>query len=38
MGVTTGGGAHTTNEYIDIEPIGRGLDGLVRFIELAGRQ
>jgi acetylornithine deacetylase/succinyl-diaminopimelate desuccinylase-like protein len=25
MGITTGGGAHTVNEYIDIEPIERGL-------------
>jgi len=38
MGITTGGGAHTTNEYVDIEPVGKGVNGLVRFIELAGRQ
>jgi tripeptide aminopeptidase len=32
MGITTGGGAHTVNEYIDIEPIERGLNAVVRFI------
>jgi acetylornithine deacetylase/succinyl-diaminopimelate desuccinylase-like protein len=36
MGITTGGGAHTLNEYIDIDPMRKGLDALVRFVELAG--
>jgi tripeptide aminopeptidase len=37
MGITTGGGAHTTHEYIDIEPTSKGMDGVVRFVELAGK-
>jgi len=36
MGITTGGGAHTLLEYIDIDPIAKGMDGVVRFVELAG--
>jgi tripeptide aminopeptidase len=36
MGITTGGGAHTTNEYMDIEPMERGLASVVRFVERAG--
>jgi acetylornithine deacetylase/succinyl-diaminopimelate desuccinylase-like protein len=36
MGITTGGGAHTVNEYIDIEPVERGLNAVVRFIERVG--
>ena len=36
MGITTGGGAHTTNEYIDIDPVKKGMEILVRFVELAG--
>jgi acetylornithine deacetylase/succinyl-diaminopimelate desuccinylase-like protein len=36
MGVTTGGGAHTLGEYIDTEPIEKGMESLVRFVELAG--
>jgi len=36
MGITTGGGAHTVNEYIDTEPVEKGLAGLVRFVELVG--
>jgi len=32
MGVTTGGGAHTLNEYINVEPAGRGMEELVRFV------
>jgi tripeptide aminopeptidase len=35
MGITTGGGAHTLREYIDNEPVGKGMDGVVRFVELA---
>lgn len=34
MGVTTGNGAHTLNEYIDTEPIEKGMESLVRFVEL----
>ena len=32
MGVTTGGGAHSTQEFIDIEPVRKGLEGLVNFV------
>jgi acetylornithine deacetylase/succinyl-diaminopimelate desuccinylase-like protein len=35
LGVTTGGGAHTMNEYIDVEPIKKGMEQLVRFVERA---
>lgn len=38
MGITTGGGAHTTNEYIDINPLKKGIESLVRFVELAGEK
>lgn len=38
MGITTGGGAHTLNEYIDIEPVAKGLNGLVMFVENVGRE
>lgn len=33
LGVSTGGGAHTLNEYIDVSPIETGLEQLVRFVE-----
>jgi tripeptide aminopeptidase len=36
MGITTGGGAHTLHEYIDVEPVGKGMDALVKFVELVG--
>jgi len=36
MGITTGGGAHTTNEYMDIEPMERGLASVVSFVERLG--
>ena len=36
MGITTGGGAHTLHEYIDLEPVHRGMESLVRFVERAG--
>ncbi|MBK9603354.1 MAG: M20/M25/M40 family metallo-hydrolase [Anaerolineales bacterium] len=36
MGITTGGSAHTPQEYINVEPVGKGLEGLVRFVELVG--
>jgi acetylornithine deacetylase/succinyl-diaminopimelate desuccinylase-like protein len=35
LGVTTGGGAHTTHEYIDTAPIEQGMEQLVRFVERA---
>jgi tripeptide aminopeptidase len=35
MGITTGGGAHTTNEYINIGPIKKGMDSIVGFVEKA---
>lgn len=34
MGLTTGGGAHTTSEYIDIAPVGQGLGILVDLIQM----
>ncbi|MBI3162914.1 MAG: M20/M25/M40 family metallo-hydrolase [Chloroflexi bacterium] len=36
MGITTGGGAHTVNEYIDIDPVAKGMGSVVRFVELVG--
>ena len=36
MGITTGGGAHTVNEYIDVEPIALGIAGVARFVERVG--
>ena len=36
MGISTGGGAHTLHEYIDIDPVEKGMDALVRFVELVG--
>ena len=33
LGMTTGGGAHTLKEYIDIAPIKKGLGQLVSFVE-----
>lgn len=35
LGITTGGGAHTPREYIDIEPVAKGMQQLVRFVENA---
>jgi tripeptide aminopeptidase len=35
LGVTTGGGAHTTHEYIDTAPIEQGMEQLLRFVERA---
>ncbi len=35
LGVTTGGGAHTTEEFINIDPIMRGMAQLVQFVNLA---
>jgi acetylornithine deacetylase/succinyl-diaminopimelate desuccinylase-like protein len=36
MGITTGGGAHTVNEFIDVKPIEFGMNSLVRFVEQVG--
>lgn len=36
MGITTGGGAHTLGEYIDVEPIEKGMESLTRFVETVG--
>jgi acetylornithine deacetylase/succinyl-diaminopimelate desuccinylase-like protein len=33
LGITTGGGAHTIHEYIDIAPVEKGMEQLVRFVE-----
>ena len=38
MGISTGGGAHTLNEYIDTDPIRKGLDALVSFVEGVGEK
>ncbi len=32
LGVTTGGSAHTTNEYINTAPVAQGMEQLVRFV------
>jgi acetylornithine deacetylase/succinyl-diaminopimelate desuccinylase-like protein len=36
MGITTGGGAHTVNEFIDLKPIELGMNSLVSFVEQVG--
>jgi acetylornithine deacetylase/succinyl-diaminopimelate desuccinylase-like protein len=33
MGITTGGGAHTVHEYINTEPVAKGLTGILKFVE-----
>jgi len=38
LGVTTGGGAHTTEEFIDLDPIMRGMAQLVQFVSQAWNQ
>jgi len=35
MGVTTGGGAHTLEEFIDLDPIRHGLESLAKFVSLS---
>jgi acetylornithine deacetylase/succinyl-diaminopimelate desuccinylase-like protein len=35
LGITAGGGAHTLEEYIETEPMEKGLESVVRFIQLA---
>ncbi len=37
LGITTGSGAHTVHEYIDIAPVEKGMRQLVRFVERAFR-
>ncbi|MBI1854691.1 MAG: M20/M25/M40 family metallo-hydrolase [Chloroflexi bacterium] len=32
LGITTGGSAHTVHEYIDVEPVGRGMECLTEFV------
>jgi acetylornithine deacetylase/succinyl-diaminopimelate desuccinylase-like protein len=36
MGISTGGSAHTADEYIDIEPVERGLEAVVQFVKRVG--
>lgn len=39
LGITTGGGAHTVNEYIDVSPIEKGMNSVIRFVEkIAGAE
>jgi len=38
MGITSGGGAHTTHEYIDIDPIEKGMNSVIRFVERVGKE
>jgi acetylornithine deacetylase/succinyl-diaminopimelate desuccinylase-like protein len=33
LGVSTGGGAHTKDEFINTEPVGKGMEQLVTFVE-----
>lgn len=33
MGITSGGGAHTLSEYVDTDPITKGMESLIRFVE-----
>jgi di/tripeptidase len=33
MGITTGGGAHTLKEYLDVEFVGRGMQAVVEVVE-----
>jgi tripeptide aminopeptidase len=35
MGVTTGGAAHTTNEYINLGPVASGMASIISFVERA---
>lgn len=35
MGITTGGGAHTMDEYVDVEPVTKGMESVARFVERA---
>ncbi len=33
MGITTGGGAHTVHEYINTEPVTKGIAAILKFVE-----
>jgi hypothetical protein len=33
LGVTTGGGAHTSGEFILVEPVEKGIESIVKFVE-----
>jgi tripeptide aminopeptidase len=33
MGITTGGGAHTVHEYINTEPVSKGMECILRFVQ-----
>jgi acetylornithine deacetylase/succinyl-diaminopimelate desuccinylase-like protein len=35
LGITTGGGAHTLNEFVEVEPVQKGMDVLVKYVEEA---
>jgi acetylornithine deacetylase/succinyl-diaminopimelate desuccinylase-like protein len=35
MGISTGGGAHTLNEYLDLDPIMNGIESVTQFVEMA---
>ncbi len=37
LGITTGGGAHTLNEYINVDGIEKGMASVVRFVEEVGK-
>lgn len=36
MGIATGGGAHTMEEFIEVDSVEKGLGSVVRFVELVG--
>lgn len=36
LGVTRGGGAHTKNEFIEVEPVEKGMEQLARFVKSVG--
>jgi acetylornithine deacetylase/succinyl-diaminopimelate desuccinylase-like protein len=36
MGITTGSGAHTLNEFINTGPVAKGMESLVKFVQLVG--
>jgi hypothetical protein len=33
LGVSTGSGAHTKGEYINTEPVAKGMEQLMKFVE-----
>jgi acetylornithine deacetylase/succinyl-diaminopimelate desuccinylase-like protein len=38
LGITTGGGAHTKSEFINVEPVAKGMEQLVRFVSEVSRK